>query len=462
MTEKEYFKIAEKYNQHHILNHYRNLPPEKQNIFLKGLQGLDLNLIFKLHKTFSSKITLPNYIENIRQSPIIPIPKTHREKSQQEEARTLGESLIRQNKIATLIVAGGQGSRLGNEGPKGALPITLIKKKSLFQLFAESVKAMSIRYHATIPLLIMTSHENHQDTLNFFNAHDYYGLDRDTVHFFQQSMLPSITPEGRLILKDETHLFMNPDGHGGSLKALHNSGLLKYLTEKGISELFYCQVDNPLVKIADPAFIGYHKILDAEISTKVVRRRNTREKVGVYLSIKGKDAIIEYNDLNIKKMSALDENGAILYWAGNTGIHLLNISFIERLNKHGFALPYHCAIKTVKTIGSDGKPIKTIAWKFETFVFDAIPLARKTCCLEVAREEEFSPVKNRDGDDSPETVRRAMSNYYKNWLEEAKITAPSEVQIEISPLFALDKEEFIKKLKGKLMDIRENTYFGNE
>lgn len=462
MTEREYFKIAEKYNQHHNLNHYRNLPPEKQNIFLKGLQGLDFNLIFKLHKTFSSKIILPNYIDDVGQAPIIPIPKTHRDKSQQEEARILGESLIRQNKIATLIVAGGQGSRLGNEGPKGALPITPITKKSLFQLFAESVKAMSIQYHATIPLLIMTSHENHQDTLNFFNSHDYFGLDRHTVHFFQQSMLPSITPEGRLILKDETHLFMNPDGHGGSLKALHNSGLLKYLTEKGISELFYCQVDNPLVKIADPAFIGYHKMSDAEISTKVVRRRNTKEKVGVYLSIKGKDAIIEYNDLSIKKMSAVDENGAILYWAGNTAIHVLSLSFIERLNKHGFALPYHRAIKTVKTIGPDEKPIKTEAWKFETFVFDAIPLARKTCCVEAAREEEFSPVKNRDGDDSPETAQRAMNNLHIRWFEEAGIVVPPATKVEISPLFALDKEEFIKKLKGKLMDIRENTYFGNE
>ena len=141
---------------------------------------------------------------------------------------------------------------------------------------------------------------------------------------------------------------------------------------------------------------------------------------------------------------------------------MLNLSFIKRLNKHGFALPYHCAVKTVKTIGSDGKPIKTTAWKFETFVFDAIPLARKTCCLEVIREEEFSPVKNREGDDSPETARHAMSNYYKNWLKEAKITAPPEVQIEISPLFALDKEEFIKKLKGKFINIRENTYFGNK
>jgi len=308
----------------------------------------------------------------------------------------------------------------------------------------------------------MTSHENHQDTLNFFNAHDYYGLDRDTVHFFKQSMLPSITPEGRLILKDETYLFMNPDGHGGSLKALHNSGLLKYLTEKGISELFYCQVDNPLVKIADPVFIGYHKMSDAEIYTKVVRRRNTKEKVGVYLSIKGKDAIIEYNDLSTKKMSALDENGAILYWAGNTAIHVLNISFIERLNKHGFALPYHRAIKTVKTIGPDEKPIKTEAWKFETFVFDAIPLARKTCCVEAAREEEFSPVKNRDGDDSPETAQRAMNNLHRRWLEETGIVVPPATKVEISSLFALDKEEFIKKLKGKLMDIRENTYFGNE
>lgn len=458
MTDKPFLDILRRYEQHHILGHYHALPADKQNLFLKNHEKLDINLIFSLHKTFFHKQDLQHHLNNIKPAEIITIPETSEEKVLYEKALALGESLIRGHKVANLIVAGGQGSRLGFEGPKGTFPVTPIKKKTLFQLFSESVKAINEKYNTSMPLLIMTSNENHGDTIDYFESHKYFGLKKDTVRFFTQGMLPSITPEGDLILRDETYLFTNPDGHGGSLKALHDSGLLDELMAGGVAELFYCQVDNPLVKFADPVFMGYHTMSKAQASTKVVRRTNIDEKVGIYLSVNNKDAIAEYSDLPAEFMADLDENGDIRYWAGNTAIHAFSLTFIKDINRHGYSVPYHCAHKTVEFKDKYGLVKHTDAWKFETFVFDAIPLADKTCCMEVVREEEFSPIKNRDGLDSPDTARTAMSNLHKSWLESAGIIIPPGIQVEISPLFALSKEDLAEKIKGKELQAKADMY----
>jgi UDP-N-acetylglucosamine/UDP-N-acetylgalactosamine diphosphorylase len=400
------------------------------------------------------------YSGSIKPAPVITIPKTDAEKRRRAETQKLGESLIRKGETAVLIVAGGQGSRLGFEGPKGTLPLSPVKKKTLFQLLCESVKAASIRYNTEIPLLIMTSNENHDETVEFFHKNRFFDLNKDNINFFQQGRLPSITPKGELILKDEISIFENPDGHGGSLKALNDSGLLTRLINNGITELFYCQVDNPLVTIVDPVFLGYHRMEGAEISTKVIRRRNTDEKVGVCVEKDGKGAIIEYSDMKEEDMKALDDYGNILYWAGNTAIHILNLGLIKRINYHGFALPYHRALKHIDSITPDKKKIKLTGWKFETFVFDAIPFAQNACFMEVVRKEEFSPVKNSEGIDSVETARADMVNLYKDWLESEGFKVPTGTQVEISPLFALDKQEFSVKIKGTNIKFDSDVYIG--
>jgi UDP-N-acetylglucosamine/UDP-N-acetylgalactosamine diphosphorylase len=458
MTPKELLNFLEGNNQHHILDHYHRLSSDKKGDFLASLAGLDLNLAFRLHEKFSKKKSSGSPLANIHPAPIIPVPRTPEEKARWREAYKLGESLIRQNQVTVLIVAGGQGTRLGFSGPKGKFSISPIKNKPLFQLFSESIKALSLRYRATIPLLIMTSQENQAETREFFEAQGYFGLDEDHVQFFNQGMLPTLTPAGKLILKDAQQLLANPDGHGGSLKALYDSGPLHSLREKGFTELFYCQVDNPLVKIADPAFIGYHRQEGADISTKVVRRENLEEKVGIYGMLNGKPAVIEYSDFRLEDYRALDERGNIRYWAGNIAIHMISLSFVERLNRQGFALPYHRAVKEVEGLEPDRGETKMTAWKFEAFVFDSIPLAQKSCCVEVNREEEFSPVKNQTGIDSPQTARRAMNNLFRSWLREAGADIGPEVQVEISPLFALNKEELLSKLKEKKLVIRKDRY----
>jgi len=460
MKEDQLLDILKQHNQYHIVDHYGRLSAGKKKEFLKSLRDTDFDLLFRLHNQFCVDEELSRSMRDIQPAAIVTVPKTVDEKKRLEKARSLGEALIRAGKVAVLIVAGGQGSRLGYEGPKGIFPVSPVKNKPLFRLFAEQIKALSVRYSVEIPLLVMTSQENHRATVDFFESQKFFDLDKESIHFFQQGMLPSITPKGKLLLNDGTHLLSNPDGHGGSLKALHDSGLLKKLVDKGFQELFYCQVDNPLVKMADPVFLGYHALTGAEVSTKVVRRSNVEEKVGVYLSVDGRDAIIEYSDLGPEYMSALDKDGTILYWAGNTAIHIFSLPFVERLNRHGFALPYHCARKTLD-YPVKGKLIEKIElWKCEAFVFDAIPLAAKACCMEVIRSEEFSPVKNKEGVDSPGTARAAMSNLYKTWLTDARVMVPSGIQVEISPLYALDKDELSRKLKQERLEIKGDLYLG--
>jgi UDP-N-acetylglucosamine/UDP-N-acetylgalactosamine diphosphorylase len=459
MKPEEILTLLSRQKQVHILKHYDGLDEAQRELFLGRLQGLELELAFQLYSKFSEEGTGKAAV-SLSEPSILSIPSTPEEKAREERARRVGESLIRNGEVAVLIVAGGQGSRLGFSGPKGLFPITPLKRKSLFQLFAETLRALRIRYGGDIPLLIMTSEENREETEEFFQRHRYWGLGKEKVHFFNQGILPTLTPQGELILKSPAELLSNPDGHGGSLKALFTSGLADRITGQGASEVFYCQVDNPLVRMADPVFIGYHRQAKAEISTKVVRRQNLEEKVGIYGSVDGRPTIVEYSDLDPQDYGARDENGRIRYWAGSTAIHVISLDFVKRLNEKGFALPYHRAVKRIEGLGPDGRMTGMSAWKFESFVFDAIPLADRTCCMEVVREEEFAPVKNQEGIDSPHTARQALNRLHRSWLSQAGVEVPSGVQVEISPLFALDKDELAEKLKDRKPLIRKDRYFG--
>ena len=458
MTESNLLHILRLHEQYHVIDHYRSLTSAQKDAFLRSTLALDLQLVFRLYEELNSKENTGKTFRNIKPADVIRLPANASEKKDMELAKITGETLLRQRKVAALIVAGGQGSRLGFEGPKGTYALSPVRGKTLFQLFSEQIKALSLRYGTTIPLLIMTSYDNHTDTIVFFAKNNYFGLPRQTVSFFSQEVLPALSPDGRLVVKDNTHLYTSPNGHGGSLKAISDSGALSKLIDSGYEELFYFQVDNPLVRIADPAFLGYHSLAGSQVSTKVVRRSSIEEKVGVYLNSNGKDAIIEYSDIDPEHMSALDDKGAILYWAGNTAIHIFSLSFIRELNRDGFALPYHCAKKTAYITSSDWEPASVDILKFETFVFDAIPLASKTCCVETAREEEFSPVKNKNGPDSPETARKAMTRLHRQWLRQAGINAPSGTKVEISPLFALDRDDFISKASNREISVSRNLY----
>jgi UDP-N-acetylglucosamine/UDP-N-acetylgalactosamine diphosphorylase len=262
--------------------------------------------------------------------------------------------------------------------------------------------------------------------------------------FCVQENMPAVAPDGKLLLESKSSLALASNGHGGSIKALHDSGALKWLRGLGADTLFYFQVDNALNQICDPVFLGRHLLAGAEMSSKVVRKRDWKEPVGVIGYIDGKLGVIEYSDLPEDLAKATDPGGSLTYWAGSIAIHVLDIGFVERLNKGGFQLPYHKARKAVACIDPDGEPLKLKPGekngvKFETFVFDALPLAKATVTVETVRENDFGPVKNAEGEDSPATARAMLNDLYARWLAAAGCKVPRkpdgspDCRIELAP-----------------------------
>jgi len=434
--------IEEIYNrkQEHVFQYWQSLSDENKNSLMKELQGIDFDLMEKL---FQGK-ELPS-VGGYSPAPTIDPSKSGKEEI--KKARDIGEKCIRGGKVAAFLVAGGQGSRLGYDGPKGKFPVGPVSGKSLFHYHGEKIKAYELKYKVKIPYLIMTSVVNHDETVAFFKENSYFGLAPELVMIFPQNMIPSLDTEGKLIMKNESSIFMNPDGHGGSLRAMESSGALKKIREMGIEIVSYFQVDNPLVKIVDPLFLGFHIMKEAEVSSKAIPKAYAEEKTGVFIkNDDGRTGIIEYSDMPEEKLQAKDDEGKLLYSAGNTAIHLINLDFIERVTgKNEDTLPYHRASKKIKAFINGG--VKEIdGLKYEKFIFDALPVCKKDMVYETVREEEFAPVKNSEGKDSPQSAKELISGLSRKWLIDSGINIPEKVKtIEISPLFSVDGENIPKE-----------------
>lgn len=383
---------------------------------------------------------------------LAPPPVIHvgRDPDADRRARDAGEAELAAGRVAVLTVAGGQGTRLGFDGPKGAYPVAPVTGKTLFELFANEIAARRARHGAPLPWLIMTSDVNHDATVSFFEANDCFGLGRDSIAFFTQGMMPSVDAEGRVLLAAPDRLALNPNGHGGTLLALRDAGQLARLRADGITTLYYFQVDNPLARIADPAFIGHHVLARAEMSSKVVAKTDPDEKVGIIVERDGTLGVIEYSDLDPETARRRDDDGTLSFDAGNIAIHAFDVAFLDRVTDGGLQLPYHRANKKVPHLDADGRPVEPTepnAIKFETFIFDALGLAARSATVMVDRAEEFSPVKNLTGVDSADTARAHMVDRAARWLEAAGHPVPRgadgrpAVAIEIDPRVALDADE---------------------
>lgn len=396
------------------------------------------------------EITIPT---EITPAPIIRLPQTPEEKQTFAEAAVVGEAVLRAGQVGVFLVAGGQGSRLGFDGPKGCYEVGPCSNKTLFQWHAEQILASSRRYGVSIPWYIMTSTLNHEDTEDFFAQNDYFGLGKENVICFKQRMVPSVDQDYKLILAAKDELAVNPDGHGGCLWALCNRGALEDMRARGIKYLSYFQVDNPLVKIIDPVFIGFHAQAQAQMSSKILDKAYPEEKVGHICIAQGETTVIEYCDMSDAEMHAKTADGKLKFWAGSIAIHIVSTDFVAEIGGQA-RLPWHVAQKKISFVNEDGqlvKPEKNNGIKFETFVFDALPMTNASVTLEVAREEEFAPVKNAEGVDSPASCRQLLTNKAGRWLEAAGRSVPRtedgnvSINIEVSPLFALDVDEFVKK-----------------
>jgi UDP-N-acetylglucosamine/UDP-N-acetylgalactosamine diphosphorylase len=358
--------------------------------------------------------------------------------------------LISRGKVAALTVAGGQGTRLGFDGPKGNFPISPVRHKTLFRIFAETIRAVAQRYGATCPWYVMTSPMNHTQTVGIFRADNYYGLDAKDIFIFQQGTLPNFAFDGRILLEDKARIARSPDGHGGCIRALARSGALADMKRRGVEFISYWQVDNPLVKLFDPLFIGLHALAGAEMSSKAVIKNEPKEKVGNFCLIDGKVTVIEYSDLPDELAERRRPDGSLVFELGSIAIHIISTGFVEKLNTEGHSLPLHRAVKKIAHVDLQGhrvEPKQPNGIKLESFIFDALPVARESIILQISRTEQFAPVKNVAGEDSVEVTRRMMVERAAAWLESAGVTVPRQPDgsvdclLEIAPSFALDQAD---------------------
>ena len=417
------------HGQEHVLADWDALAAADRAALVAQVAGLDLAELDALYRRKDEPHAALPPRDRIAPVPIHPVEAS-------DDELAAGEAALRAGAVAALVVAGGQGTRLGSDQPKGMFPVGPVSGATLFRVHAEKVLALSRRYGKPVPLLVMTSPATHAETEAYFRAERFFGLAEADVVFFQQGTMPAVErATGRLLLERPGKLFESPNGHGGTLTALAETGLLADLRGRGVEHVFYFQVDNPLVKVCDPGFVGRHVLAGAEASSKVVLKEQPGEKVGILAAIDGRCGIIEYSDLPADMAAEREPDGRLRFRAGSPAIHLFSVPFLGRVTGRG-GLAYHLARKTVGEVE---------ALKFELFVFDALPMAERWLTVETPRAEEFAPLKNGSGPDSPETVRAAMSALHAGWLEAAGVPTHGHA-VEVSPLLALDAAELRAKL----------------
>jgi UDP-N-acetylglucosamine/UDP-N-acetylgalactosamine diphosphorylase len=449
------------HQQEYLLRWWDDLDATQRAGLLAEIEAIDFDqlerLIAELVERESPAAPAP---ERVGPIDVFRLPQTDGDRIARRHLAELGTAALAAGQVAVVVVAGGSGTRLGFDGPKGTYPIGPVSAASLFQIHAEKVLARGRRHGKPVPLYVMTSPENHAETARFFAAHENFGLEH--VKFFMQGRMPAVDrASGRVLLAERGGIALSPDGHGGTLAALAAKGpagepsCLDEMRDRGIQTLFYFQVDNPLVEIADPAFVGIHRQTQAELSFKVIEKQAPDEKLGVVVTVAGKPQVIEYSDLPPELAEWRAPEGNLQLWAGSIAIHIFERSFIERLHG-GLDLPFHRALKKVPCLDDAGQrvePSEANAVKFERFIFDALPLARRWTMVETDRALEFEPLKNATGPDSPATVRQRMSDLHAGWLEHAGAVVARRPDgsvpfgIEISPLFALDAAELKSKIE---------------
>lgn len=457
-------ETASAHDQGHLFTFWDELSDAQGSELLADVAQIDFDLIGHLTKGSNSPAQHGELnVDSVQAADVHPPqPADSEQEKQYLQAYEKGRQMLAEGKVAAMVVAGGQGTRLGFDAPKGTFPIAPISNKTLFQLFAEAILATRRRYHCSLPWLIMTSAATDQATRSFFEQNDFFGLDRSTVHFFSQGAMPAVGSDGRIILSQKHRVALSPDGHGGSIKALHQSGLLQRLINEGVETISYFQVDNPLVSPADPLFLGLHALSGSEMSSLAVPKTDDFEKVGNFAVVDGAVQVIEYSDLPRELALARTADDQRLLNAGSIAVHLLDTIFLSRLTAgdSGIQLPWHRAHKKVPFVdlgsGRRIEPPQPNATKFELFVFDALPLARNPLILEQPRGACFSPVKNAEGVDSAESARRHMIERAADWLERCGVSVPRDDQdhptatIEISPLRALSVEHLGESLDRDL------------
>ena len=445
----EEFRAA---GQAQVFAFYDSLNDACKARLIQQAREIDLTELAQLNRTLVAGTSGDAFdYSTLTPAPFELLPNHGGDAQKWQSAREIGEAALRAGRVAAFTVAGGQGTRLGYDGPKGTFPVTPVRNHTLFQVFAEKLRAAGARYGKPLHWFVMTSEQNHLETEAFFRQHQFFGLSEDHVHLFQQGRMPAVDHEGKILLSAPDEIALSANGHGGSLRALDRSGALDIMERAGIEVISYFQVDNPLVHVIDAAFIGFHVQARSEMSSRALPKAYAGEKIGHFCLDGARLTVVEYSDLPTSMQEERDQSGNLRFVAGSIAIHLLDREFVRRMAAGEGQLPFHRADKKIATIDENGNPIKPDkpnGIKFELFVFDALPFARNPVVIETSRESEFSPVKNAEGIDSPQTCRDDQLRQFARWAIEAGAPIATDdtglppFAFEISPLFATDAESF--------------------
>ena len=454
---KNLMEAFEAAGQGQVFKFFTELGSEAQEALLAQAASIDLAEVARLVQThvFETNACKQD-LDGLDPAPYVPLPENGGDPALWDSARKVGAEAISAGRVAAFTVAGGQGTRLGYDGPKGTYPVTPVSKKTLFQVFAEKIARSSERFDAPIHWFILTSEINNDTTVSAFEAANYFGLPKERVHFIVQGLVPAVDREGKMLLSDKGTIVMTPDGHGGSLRALVRSGAVDTMRSLGIDTVSYFQVDNPIVQCIDPAFIGFHLQKKSQLSSKMVPKAYPLEKVGHFCLQGDRNIVVEYSDLPEAFQEEKTPDGKLRFLAGSVAIHVFDLDFIAHAggNSLDCALPFHRANKKIPYINSEGdfiQPEIPNGVKFEMFVFDALPLAKNPVIIEADRSEDFSPVKNAEGLDSPQSCAEDQCRMFAQWLIAAGVTIETDAsglppfKFEISPLFAVDRFDFLSQ-----------------
>lgn len=408
--EKEAIDKLKEYGQNHIVNILEKLDETKKQELIEQINKIDFHQMMELYQNTKKEI-------EFKESKIEPVPyldKAKLTKEQREEFDKLGEEVVKNNQYAVVTMAGGQGTRLGHTGPKGTFKLDVYGKgKYLFEILADNLQEANKKYGVVINWYIMTSKENNADTVEFLEKNNYFGYDKNKVIIFKQSELPLVDTEGKFLINKEYKIKEASDGNGGTYSSLRASGCLADMKEKGIKWVFIGSVDNALLKMIDVTLLGMAVKKGVQIASKSVAKANPQERVGVFCKMNNHPKVIEYTELPEKMAEEVDSDGELKFGESHIMCNLYTIDAIEKISKE--TLMYHSAFKKNAYIDENGKeiiPTEPNSYKFESFIFDAFEFFDDIAILRGKREDDFAPVKNKDGVDSPKTAKELYEKYW--------------------------------------------------
>ncbi|TWT77726.1 putative uridylyltransferase [Posidoniimonas polymericola] len=451
------------FDQQHVLRFWDELSNEGRERLAAQLEDVDPELIAQVHGGDAEQ---PDWAALAKQA--VPPPAMRLSDRQQgksgglgvtpDQAQQRGRQALDAGEVGVLLVAGGQGSRLGFDHPKGMYPIGPISDATLLQIHLEKAVALAKRHGVSVPVYLMTSPVTHDEQVAFLKEHDNFGLADDDLVVFCQGTMPAIDAQtGKLLMAAKDSLFLSPDGHGGTVAALAKSGAIDHMNRRGVKHLFYLQVDNPIVPIGDAELIGYHLLAESELTSMAVAKETPGEKLGNFAMIDDRMTIIEYSDMPDDVAELADASGGLKFWAGSIAVHVFGVAFLERMLGMKDSLPLHIAHKKVPHVDASGElvePTENNALKLEKFIFDLLPKANNPIVVEYAEDEVFAPLKNAPGapKDTEEYVQRFMMAQHRGWLAAAGVDVPADAPVEISPLWGLDAEGVKVKADGVKID----------